>query len=493
MAERKIIWIGLLSLLSSVWAWGQHYPKLNSRNYVSDSTYLLPKKPWLATAEVVGLNIAIWGFDRFALNADFARINRQTIKNNFKTGPVWDTDMFSTNLVAHPYHGSLYFNAARSNGLNFWQSIPYVAGGSLMWEFFMENEAPSINDLLATTFGGVELGEITYRLSDLFIDDRTSGAERVGREILTGLISPVRGINRLITGESWKRRTQKGRTYSRVPVNFVLILGPRFLAEQEHSRRATTSLHLGLRLDYGDPFEDEFYSPYEWFQLRAGFDFLSSQPLITQVSAIGALWGKRVWENGPRSLMAGVFQHFDYYDSQLRSSGDDKISPYRISEAAALGGGLIYYKQAEPSDKVDAFGSFYLNGIALGGSTSDYFRLDNRDYNMGSGYSLKVFSGLTYNQRWSFLLNLENYHIFTWKGYDPDIDLSTVDPHTFNVQGDKGDSRLTVLEMRLVYLSNKRWNISLSNRFFSRRTHYFYHENVTHSNYDLRLGFGIKI
>ena len=85
-----------------------------------------------------------------------------SIKNNFKTGPVWDTDKFSTNLVAHPYHGSLYFNAARSNGMNFWQSIPFAAGGSLMWEFFMENEPPSINDLMATTFGGVELGEITY-------------------------------------------------------------------------------------------------------------------------------------------------------------------------------------------------------------------------------------------------------------------------------------------------------------------------------------------
>ena len=135
-------------------------------------------------------------FDRFLMNEDFAHINGHTIKNNFKTGPVWDTDKFSTNLVAHPYHGSLYFNAARSNGMNFWQSIPFAAGGSLMWEFFMENEPPSINDLMATTFGGVELGEITYRLSDLFIDDRSSGAERVGREILSGLISPVRGINR---------------------------------------------------------------------------------------------------------------------------------------------------------------------------------------------------------------------------------------------------------------------------------------------------------
>ena len=69
------------------------------------------------------MNMAVWTFDRFLMNEDFAKINGHTIKQNFKTGPVWDTDKFSTNLVAHPYHGSLYFNAARSNGLNFWQSI----------------------------------------------------------------------------------------------------------------------------------------------------------------------------------------------------------------------------------------------------------------------------------------------------------------------------------------------------------------------------------
>ena len=70
-----------------------------------------------------------------------------------------------------------------------------------MWEFFMETEAPSPNDMLATTFGGVALGEITFRVSDLFIDNRTSGWERAGRELLAGIISPMRAINRLITGE----------------------------------------------------------------------------------------------------------------------------------------------------------------------------------------------------------------------------------------------------------------------------------------------------
>ena len=243
----KYLFIILLSIFSFRYSYSQEYlPQMESRYFTSDSISVLKPKPFWAAGEVIGTNLAVWAFDRYVVKESWARINWNTIKSNFKRGPVWDSDKFTTNLFAHPYHGGLYFNAARSNGLNFWQSIPYSAGGSLMWEFFMETEAPSINDMMATTFGGVALGEITYRLSDLFIDNRATGWERVGRELLTGIISPMRGINRLITGESWKRRSYKGRSYSNVPVNLILSMGPRFLADEEKSRKGSSSLHFGF-------------------------------------------------------------------------------------------------------------------------------------------------------------------------------------------------------------------------------------------------------
>lgn len=489
----KYIIIGILLLWTVQWTWSQHFPQMNYRNYVSDTALFQPRRPWLAAGEVFGLNMLVWGFDRFVMNEDFAKINGHTIKNNFKTGPVWDTDKFSTNLVSHPYHGSLYFNAARSNGLSFWQSIPFTAGGSLMWEYFMETEPPSINDMLATTFGGVELGEITYRLSDLFIDNRSTGAERVGREVLAGVLSPVRALNRLVTGEAWRHSRSKGRAYTSVPINFMVNIGPRFLAEQEQSKHGTTSMNISFRLDYGNPFDDEFYSPYEWFQFRFGMDCFSAQPLISQVNAVGAIWGKRVWSKGPRALTAGIFQHFDYYDSELRSNSAVEVAPYRISEAAALGGGLIYYKQATPEDQVDIFAEFYATGVALGASISDYLQLADRDYNLGSGYSVKAFTGLTYKKKWGLLLDMENYHIFTWKGYDPNIDWETVDINSLNVQGDRGNARLTVFSAKLFYLYKERWSLVLSNRYFSRRTHYTYYEDVDSSTYDLMLSLGVRI
>lgn len=489
--KHVLIIIFLYLFISSVQA--QQFPQMDTRNYVSDTTITPVRKPWLAAAEAFGVNMGVWAVDRYIGKADFSYINFKTIKNNFKTGPVWDTDMFSTNLFAHPYHGSLYFNAARSNGMNFWQSIPYNAGGSFMWEFFMENEPPSINDLMATTLGGAALGEITYRLSDLFIDNRSFGIERVARELLSGVLSPVRGINRLITGEAWKPSTNKGRVFSYVPINFVINLGPRFLSEQEKSQKGTVGMNVLLRLDYGDPFSDPVYSPYEWFQVRVGLEFFSNQPLITQFSTIGALWGKQIFVKDQRTLSLGVFQHFDYYDSQNIQDSERKVVPYRISEAVAAGPGLLYNRRATKSDNVDVYGELYLNGIGLGASVSDYYKAGERDYNMGSGYSVKMFTGLTYNKRWSFLLKSENYHIFTWKGYDPDIDWNTVDPKTLNVQGDNSNARLTVLSTSIVYFSQKKWNIALSNRYFQRKTHYKYYDDIAFSTFDIMLSLGIKI
>lgn len=484
----------ILTFLFYPFVKAQNIPEPRKRNYVSDSIRILPKQPWKAAGEIVGLNLGVWGFDRFIMNEDFASINYHTIKKNLQTLPVWDTDMFSTNLFAHPYHGSLYFNAARSNGMSFWQSIPYTVGGSLMWEFFMEVESPSVNDLFATSFGGVELGEITYRVSDLFLDDRSTGVERVGREVLSGLISPMRGLNRLISGDAWRHRTYKGRTFQKVPIDFTIRLGSRYLAEEEDLDNKSLGMNLAFILNYGDLYEDDYFTPYEWFHFQLSTDYLSSQPLISQVNAIAALCGKTIWAKNNRVLTAGIFQHFDYYDSQLKlGKAKEKVAPYRISEAAAVGVGLVYQRKSDASSQVDVYAESYANLVLLGASTSDYFKVDNRDYNMGSGYSLKGSFGMTYKKKWSFFLTTENYHIFTWKGYEPDIDWANVDPETLNVQGDKGNARLTVFSFNLMYSSTKSWNLLLSSRQFFRRTHYRYYEDIEHSTMDISLSLGIKI
>lgn len=209
---------------------------VNPRIYFKDSldvsrkiTFPKKKNFFRAAGEVFGMNMGLWAFDRYALKGHYAYISFETIKENFKHGFEWDNDHLNTNMFAHPYNGSLFFNAGRSNGFNFWQSELFAISGSAMWELFMECEYPSTNDIIATPVGGAALGEVFYRTSDMILDNRTAGGERLGREVASFIISPMRGITRIITGEAWKKSHVSGKEFSNVPFNLNLSLGARIL------------------------------------------------------------------------------------------------------------------------------------------------------------------------------------------------------------------------------------------------------------------------
>ena len=86
-------------------------------------------------------------------------------------------------------------------------------------------------------------------------------------------------------------------------------------------------------------------------------------------------------------MMFGVFQHFNYFDSEEIINGSGRI-PYKISEAASVGPGIIY-KFPRMNSLVNLEQSVFLSAILLGGSLTDYYNVIDRNYNMGSGYSVK--------------------------------------------------------------------------------------------------------
>lgn len=472
----------------------QQFHQMRMPDYANDSICFTPKNTGLAVSEVLGTNMLIWAFGRYISKADYAYISFNTIKMNLIKGFVWDTDGLSTNLLDHPYQGALYFNAARSNGFGFWQSVPFVAGGSLMWEGFMENEYPSLNDLLSTTAGGVGLGEICFRLSDLLLDDRSSGSERIGREVLSAFISPIRGFNRLITGEAWKKKSTDGRSFHMVPVDMAVGLGPRFFTAKNSSASNGHAMQLAISVNYGDPFGKDSYLPYEWFDCRVGLDFLTDQPMVNYMNTVGILWGKTILCKNSMALTTGIYQHFDFYDSESsKRKGIAEIDPYRISEAVAFGGGLQFVHAKSRNNKLDLYFNIYLNGILLGATSSDYFLVGNRDYNFGSGYSLKANTLLNFGRQWSFIANIENYNIFTWKGYDPTVDLNKVDPRTFNFQGDNSQASWSVLTTEWSFNSSNKWFLSFRWRYFIRSTNYKYYPKVKSTVNDLMLSLGLRI
>ena len=437
------------------------------------------KKPWVAAAEVTGINVFVHCFDRWAIKSDFAQTTWHSIGHNLRNGFVWDNDYFITNLFAHPYHGNLYYNAARSNGLTFWQSAPFALAGSTMWELFGETEPPAINDIFATTMGGIAIGEVTHRLSNTVLNDRYRGWPRFWREAVGTIINPIKGLNRILTGEAWLVRGDHNlhHDWQRFPLEFSVAVGDRYLADDGALFRGEHNPFVTLRLEYGDVInEDGNNKPYDYFDVEANFGFSSNQPFVNRLHMLGRLWSTPMYSHKGMQAEIGFYQFFNYYDSEPVKDGSD-LTPYRISEAAAVGPGfVVQMPQVGALEKLEQ--RVFVSGILLGGTKSDYFNVIERNYNMGSGYSVKSKTYLELQNFGRFITNINFFHLFTWKGYESKeltgyID-GTKDLHYLNVQGDKGNARLLVINPSIEIDLGKNWGFVLNTSFFYRKTKYKY-------------------
>lgn len=444
------------------------------------------KNYWRAVAEATGINAFVHCFDRFVLNEDFAQVHFKDIAHNWRHAFVWDNDQFSTNLFAHPYHGNLYFNSARSNGLTFWQSTPFALGGSLMWEFCGEVEPPAINDVFATTFGGIAIGEVMHRVSELILDDRAHGFRRFLREAAATVVNPMGGLNRIIDGDAWRVRHDRYRYYDRerLPIDFSVSTGTRYLSDDGALFRGEFNPYVNIYLEYGDPLSEENSQPYDYFYAETTFGLSANQPIINRLHLLGRIWGKHVdTHNGEAEV--GIYQHFNYYDSKPVKNGTS-LTPYRISEAAAFGPGIIMrFPQAGALTKLEQ--RLFLSGIILGGTKSDYYNIIDRDYNMGSGFSVKTKTHMELRNFGRFILHANYFRIFTWKGYE-DKDLSKVNPLYLNAQGDRGNAELLVVNPMWEIDFKGPLSVVVGSSYFYRNTRYKYHKDVHAKTFELQAG-----
>ena len=465
-----------------------------------DSTMALTmeKRYWRAAAEVTGINVGVQLFDRYIIHSDFAQTTLNSIWHNFETGFVWDNDFFITNLFLHPYHGNLYFNAARTNGLTFWESAPYALGGSLMWELFGETEPPAINDIIATSCGGMAIGEMTHRLSLTLLDDRDRGFSRFLREAAAAIVNPIQGLHRITSGDAWRIRHDHYRyhDYSKIPIEGSVSLGWRYLADDGALFRGIHAPTVNLTLMYGIPVDGERHTtPYDFFDIEMNMAFGGGQPPINQLSILGRLWSTPILDKKGMAGEFGIYQHFNYYDSKPIEDGSE-LTPYRFSEAAGFGPGFIFsLPKTGALSKLEQ--RIFLSGILLGGTKSDYFNVIERDYNMGSGFSLKSRTQLDFGQFGRIMLNVKYLRIYTWKGYE-DIDLQpfidgTEDLHYLNVQGDHSNAVLLVINPVLEKHFSKQWSLSLSASYFSRRTYYQSHPNVHANTFETKIGLTCRL
>ena len=481
-------------------SWKRAWDEKRSKIVFTDSTMALPepKRYWQAAAEATGINVGVQLFDRYALNSDFAQTTLNSLKRNFTDGMVWDNDFFITNLFAHPYHGNLYFNAARSNGLNFWESAPYALGGSAMWEFLGETEPPAINDIIATTCGGIAIGEMTHRLSRTVLDDRDRGGSRFLREAAATIINPIQGLHRIFSGDAWRVRSDHYRyhDFSKIPVDMSFSVGWRYLADNGALFRGIHAPYVNITLMYGTPVDGERHTtPYDFFDLEMNAAFGGGQPFVNTLNIVGRLWSTPILDKKDMAGEFGIYQHFNYYDAKPIEDGSE-LTPYRISEAAGFGPGFILsLPQTGAMTKLEQ--RIFTSGILLGGTKSDYFNVIERDYNMGSGFSVKSKTQIEFGKFGRFMLNAKYFRIYTWKGYE-DKDLQafadgTKDLHYLNVQGDRSNAMLLVVNPVMEIHLAKQWSVTLSGAYYSRRTFYKYHDMVKANTFETKLGLTCRL
>ena len=448
------------------------------------------KRPWLAGAEVVAEDLLFHVLTRYLIKEDYAQISWSSIKNNFKTGLLWDNDKFETNLFSHPYQGNLYYSSARSNGLNFWESAPYALLGSSIWEWFMETQPASINDIMSTTFGGMALGETTYRLSSLVLNGQARGWERASHELVAAFLNPVRAVNRLMTGEAWRIGPRYVDKEATIPFHFRFEAGYRMLDNIREGKNK--SIHVGcmnFSLIYNDPFEIEGNVPFEHFTARMLFNMFAHQPIIGDVNICASIWGREHDYKNGNELFAGIFQNYSYYNSGRMDNESNEV-PFRISETVSYGPGVLYRMKLHENNTLALNG--FVSGVALGGALCDYYQFHDRDYNMGSGYSIRLNGLFTLQRRFGIYLGFENYHIFTWKGYEHK-DYENMNPHYLDAQGAVGDARLQMMNLRGSFAISPKVGISAETAWFRRKSHYKYFPDVLSDTFEFRLMFSYHI
>ena len=341
---------------------------------------LLKKKPaqqwWPASGTLMAAEITPWVVDRYVRNMDYARITWRSTAHNLDPGSwEWDGDGFTTNQFGHPYHGSIFFNAFRSNGYNFWQSSAAAFAGSYLWETFAENQAPAPNDFINTGFGGSVLGELAHRFARRIVSTRKSGFRRHAAEVSALLLNPVSGLKR-ISNRSWGKNTDRDTT----PVQAELDAGLRRF--RINASRYHWAPYGRVRFSYGDPFRQS-KQPFDHFGIlvELGHD---DSAVVNAVHIFGTL---RNWQINPAirhsKHAVQLTANYDYihnnaffYSSQsLRANLISSFQGPKMEVVTQAGGGLILL--AAVPDPVEYKGRYYSYCMGVGYNAAVMLKLSH--------------------------------------------------------------------------------------------------------------------
>ena len=307
-------------------------PQASEAETVRDAWGVRRSHGW-AAGEVLAINNLASVAAQFVRNVDWSETSPRSWWDNIKYGFAYDADKFKTNQFVHPFNGAAYYNASRANGISFWPSTLFTMAGAFEWECCGETQRMSYNDMFSTGIGGFALGEVQYRLSSEILDNRDRGTSRVFREIGAFIVDPVRGFNRVVSGDAGAQADNPvdAQDY-RPPAELTfLAVGARAIGEGSSlSHNTDHTATILLNHDYGNAFDNPRRKPYDYIdfvgELNIGRDFG-----LENVQIRGNLFSWPLGDESRPNHVLAVTQHFEYLNNTAYKFGSQSVGPTLLS------------------------------------------------------------------------------------------------------------------------------------------------------------------
>jgi hypothetical protein len=445
----------------------------------------VPRSWGWATAEMFAINWGASMFNEYVRDANFNQISPRSFWANLEEGFTYDDNEFKTNQLIHPFNGATYYNAARTNGIGFWGSSLMSIAGAFVWECCGETHPMSFNDMVSTGIGGIARGEASYRISSLILDNTKRGKGRWGQEIAALVVDPIRGFNRLVSGDAVEvKGNPENRWDWRPDFQLAVRAGARVMGEGESITENTNAYgFLEVALNYGNPWDGKDHRPYDRFDVSSQSNF-GDKTRMGRLLIRGDLFTKPLGD-GTKHVLT-LQQDFDYIDNEAYEYGGQSLGPGLLSQWTRSG-------------TLRFFTRLQAYGILLGGINSDYSQLADvanqeriREYDYGPGFGgavelylqRKYVPLLTARYRFS-RIDVSNGSIYngTYEGYNVGLE-SDHDVHQANVKLEipiKGS--LTIGADGSVFFRRSRYNVTVDTPEFGppRR------QTITQRNPEARL------
>ncbi|HEY7194708.1 MAG TPA: DUF3943 domain-containing protein [Gemmatimonadales bacterium] len=386
-----------------------------------------PKHFWRASGELFVVWWIPWAVNYYIRDAEFAKVTPKSWWDNITGDWVWDDNNFQTNQFAHPMHGNYYFNAFRSNGYNFWESSIAAIVGSYGWECCGETHPPAPNDMINTSLGGITLGEMFWRLSNLTLDNRATGSERTWREIGAFALSPWNVFNRVVDGRvndvnqnppDWRPQWVQGS----------LDVGPRFIGSRGNSfdvlNDPLRDLALTFRLIYGRPVLDLVGKPFSTFTVVGELGLGQDRQKLQVLTAHGNIGGKVLSSSESATHILAARMDYDYYFFPNADTAFNAVV-YEYGGQSFTGGINSTFRLGKSWRLIS---DVHLRGVAIGAVRSDYYEISgegrNYDFGPGLGAGLQATVGMpgkvlftgAYDGTWIHTLNGTDYDHYLAQG-----------------------------------------------------------------------------